>query len=78
MYPLKLTSSQFHLQNRRCRTSYTLFLYTREGRVSSHVAVVVVVVSAIASLRFEDEDENEDQVHLLLIVRMLKTVTVMA
>ena len=54
------------------------FLYNREGRVSSRVAVVVVVVSAIASLRFEDEDENEDQVQLLLIVRMLKSVTVMA
>ena len=35
-----------------------------------------------ASFRFEDEDEdedeNEDQVQLLLIVRMLKSVTVMA
>ena len=32
----------------------------------------------IASFRFEDDDENEDQVQLLLIVRMLKSVTVMA
>ena len=36
----------------------------------------------IASFRFEDEDEDEDedddQVQLLLIVRMLKSVTVMA
>ena len=32
----------------------------------------------IASFRFEDDDENEDQVELLLIVRMLKSVTVMA
>ena len=32
----------------------------------------------VASFRFEDDDENEDQVHLLLIVRMLKSVTVMA
>ena len=37
---------------------------------------------AIASFRLEDEDEdkdeNEDQGQLLLIVRMLKSVTVMA
>ena len=32
----------------------------------------------LASFRFEDDDENEDQVQLLLIVRMLKSVTVMA
>ena len=36
----------------------------------------------IESFRFEDEDEgkdeNEDQAQLLLIVRMLKSVTVMA
>ena len=32
----------------------------------------------VASFRFEDDDENEDQVQLLLIVRMLKSVTVMA
>ena len=36
----------------------------------------------IASFRLEDEDEdkdeNEDQGQLLLIVRMLKSVTVMA
>ena len=32
----------------------------------------------LASFRFEDEDENEDQVELLLIVRMLKSVTVIA
>ena len=32
----------------------------------------------LASFRFEDEAENEDQVQLLLIVRMLKSVTVMA
>ena len=32
----------------------------------------------IASFRFEDDDENEDEVQLLLIVRMLKSVTVMA
>ena len=32
----------------------------------------------VASFRFEDDDENEDKVQLLLIVRMLKSVTVMA
>ena len=37
-----------------------------------------VVTLTVASFRFEDDDENEDQVELLLIVRMLKSVTVMA
>ena len=32
----------------------------------------------VASFRFEDDDKNEDQVQLLLIVRMLKSVTMMA
>ena len=32
----------------------------------------------LESFRFEDKDENDDQVLLLLIVRMLKSVTVMA
>ena len=32
----------------------------------------------LASFRFEDDDENEDQVQLLLIVRMLKSVAMMA
>ena len=32
----------------------------------------------LESFRFEDEDENDDQVLLLPIVRMLKSVTVMA
>ena len=32
----------------------------------------------LASFRFEDDDQNEDQVQLLLIVRMLKSVTVTA
>ena len=35
-------------------------------------------LTSLASFRFKDEDENEDQVQLLLIVRMLKSVTVMA
>ena len=30
------------------------------------------------SFRLEDEDENDGQVLLLLVVRMLKSVTVMA
>ena len=34
--------------------------------------------SILASFRFEDDDKNEDQVQLLLIVRMLKSVTMMA
>ena len=38
-------------------------------------------ITTIASFRLEDEDEdkdeNEDQGQLLLIVRMLKSVTVM-
>ena len=42
----------------------------------------VRVIATIASFRLEDEDEdkdeNEDQGQLLLIVRMLKSVTVMA
>ena len=37
-----------------------------------------VLCDLLASFRFEDDDENEDQVQLLLIVRMLKSVTVMA
>ena len=40
--------------------------------------VLVVAEAIIASFRFEDDDENEDQVQLLPIVRMLKSVTVMA
>ena len=40
--------------------------------------VSAVVRVEIASFRFEDDDENEDQVELLLIVRMLKSVTMMA
>ena len=35
-------------------------------------------LTSLASFRFEDKDENEDQVQLLLIVRMLKSETVMA
>ena len=35
-------------------------------------------VSITASFRYEDEDEDKDQGQLLLIVRMLKSVTVMA
>ena len=35
-------------------------------------------IKILASFRFEDDDENEDQVQLLLIVRMLKSVTMMA
>ena len=40
----------------------------------------VYLVLIIASFRFEDEDENEDedQAQLLLIVRMLKSMTMMA
>ena len=34
--------------------------------------------TTLESFRFEDEDENDDQVLLLFIVRMLKSVTVMA
>ena len=30
----------------------------------------------VKSFRFEDEGENEDEVQLLLIVRILKSVTV--
>ena len=39
-----------------------------------------VTAVLLESFRFEDEDEdkNEDQGQLLLIVRMLKSVTVMA
>ena len=49
----------------------------REGpEIIGNVLVVGVVI--LESFRFEDEDENDDQVVLLLIVRMLKSVTVMA
>ena len=40
--------------------------------------VIFVLVAILESFRFEDEDENDDQVLLLLIVRMLKSVAVMA
>ena len=36
------------------------------------------VSQILASFRFEDDDENEDKVQLLLIVRMLKSVAMMA
>ena len=36
------------------------------------------LATVLPSFRFEDDDENEDPVQLLLIVRMLKSVTVMA
>ena len=35
-------------------------------------------ITTMGSFRFEDKDENEDQVQLLVIVRMLKSVTVIA
>ena len=35
-------------------------------------------ITILASFRFEDDNENEDQVQLLLIVRMLKSVAMMA
>ena len=50
----------------------------------SHVwnCLFVVVALVLASFRFEgedeDKDENEDQGQLFLIVRMLKSMTVMA
>ena len=43
-----------------------------------HQVCFGVSKQTLASFRFEDDDENEDQVQLLLIVRMLKSVTVMA
>ena len=46
--------------------------------VSSFPLLHFFLMMIIASFRFEDKDENEDQVQLLLIVRMLKSVTVMA
>ena len=39
---------------------------------------IIVLPLLLASFKFEDEDENEDQVQILLILRMLKSVTVMA
>ena len=37
-----------------------------------------VLCDLLESVRFEDEDENDNQVLFLLIVRILKSVTVMA
>ena len=52
---------------------------TKSRKSASSVSSSVSNARAtIASFRFEDDDENEDQVQLLLIVRMLKSVTVMA
>ena len=42
------------------------------------VPKIIASKETLASFRFEDDDEIEDQVQLLLILRMLKSVTVMA
>ena len=54
-----------------------LVLSKQISNISQPVGPVARVM-LLASFRFEDDDEIEDQVQLLLIVRMLKSVTVMA
>ena len=49
-----------------------------DSSISDHDMVFAILHLKVASFRFEDDDEIEDQVQLLLIVRMLKSVTVMA
>ena len=61
-----------------CFELKTVFPFTTWMDKYHSFSLSVVECDPLASFRFEDEDKNEDQVQLLLVVRMLKSVTVMA